>query len=190
MDKKDELIKSISKYYFTIFISLTFMQIMMFITCIILKKSAIILHLTPIILLGSLYVLFKDYCKDEKEKNISFTLLKVSTITFILSALNNGILNIFNKLALKNPALAKESFMVIILIDIMVVLFAFAFLLNENISQKLKSIHETNTKDLLDKNNKEEEIKPGDAVIGYNLDDKKPVILPLKDRYLHMLIIG
>lgn len=41
-----------------------------------------------------------------------------------------------------------------------------------------------------------EQIKPGDAVIGYKVDLKtgektnEPVILPLKDRFLHMLILG
>lgn len=35
-----------------------------------------------------------------------------------------------------------------------------------------------------------EEIKDGDAILGINLEDGKPVVLPYSDRFLHMLALG
>lgn len=132
--------------------------------------------------------MFKDIVKNPKEKDKSLTLLKASSVVFITAMINDFIFSALNKIS-NNPEALKEILVVMILIDITVVLFAVSFLVNETISEKIKVLHDTNTKSLLQKD-KEEEIHPGDAVIGYGIEDDKPVILPLKDRYLHMLIIG
>lgn len=189
-NKKDNLIKSISEYYFSIFISLSCMQIMAFFICLMLRKSVLFLHVLPITLLWTLYICFKDIIKSEKEKNLSFLFLKIDTVIFFTALINDGILSILNKIAIKNPAIMKESIIVLILVDVMMVLISLALIVNETFASKINIIHETDTKNLLNKTKSEDEIKPGDAVIGYTLDKNKPVILPLKDRYLHMLIIG
>ena len=191
-NKKDNLIKCISEYYFSIFMSLSCIQFMACFICIILKKSTLIIHITPITILWMIYLYFKDSIDNVKEKNLSFLMLKISTIIFLIASINDGILSIFNKIAVLNPNLIKEATVVIILVDFMTILIALVALLNDTVREKMNLIHNTDTTKLLNKKSKEdeEEIKPGDAVIGYSIEDNKPVILPLKDRYLHMLIIG
>lgn len=187
-NKNEKLLESISQNYFNLFLSLTNIQFVIFFVCLILKKSNSILHITPMTLLWCLYIMFKDIVKNPKEKDKSFTLLKASSVIFITGMINDFILSVLYKIS-SNPTTVKEAFVILILIDITVILFSVSILVNETISEKLKILHNTDTKSLL-KKEKEEEIHPGDAVIGYSLDDNKPVILPLKDRYLHMLIIG
>lgn len=188
-NKKDNLIKSISEYYFSIFISLSCVQFMAYIMCLMLKKSVLFIHILPITLLWTLYICFKDIIKNEKEKNTSFLMLKIDTVIFIIALLNDGILSILNKITMNSPFVFKESMVILILVDIMTVLILMALVFNDVFNEKINLIHNTDTKSLLSKGS-EEEIKPGDAVIGYDLKTNKPVILPLKDRYLHMLIIG
>ena len=188
-NKKDNLIKSISEYYFSIFISLSCVQFMAYIMCLMLKKSVLFMHILPITLLWTLYICFKDIVGNEKEKNTSFLMLKIDTGVFIVALLNDGILSILNKIAMNSPFIFKESMIVLILVDVMTILILMALVVNDVFNEKLRLIHETDTKSLLSKG-ASEEIKPGDAVIGYDLKTNKPVILPLKDRYLHMLIIG
>lgn len=189
-NKKEDLIELISEYYFSIFMSLSCIQLMAYFMCIILKKSVLILHIVPITLLWMIYICFKDTTKNEKEKNRSLLMLKIDTLIFVTAFLNNGILSLANKMALHNPKLIKESIIIIVLVDIMTFLISIALMVNDTFNEKIKVLHETDTKSLLNKKSQEEEIKPGDAVIGYDLENNKPVILPLKDRYLHMLIIG
>lgn len=189
-ENKENLIKSISEYYFSIFISLSGIQITVFLLCLALKKSVLILHIIPITLLWMLYLCFKDMVKKPSEKNMSFFILKIDTLIFIVALLNNGILSILNKIAMNSPFVFKESTVILLLVDIMTVLVVVALTVNDVFNEKIKLIHETDTKHLLEGKKGEEEIKPGDAVIGYDLKTDKPVILPLKDRFLHMLIIG
>lgn len=188
-NNKDNLIKSVSEYYFSIFISLSCVQFMAFILCIMLKKSVLFIHILPITLLWMLYLCFKDIINNEKEKNISFSMLKADTVIFIVALLNDGILSILNKITMNSPFVFKESMVILILVDVMTILILMALMFNEVFNEKMNLIHQTDTKSLLKKDSGEE-IKPGDAVIGYDLKTNKPVILPLKDRYLHMLIIG
>lgn len=188
-ENKENLIKSISEYYFSIFISLSGIQLTAFLMCLVLKNSILFIHILPITLLWMLYICFKDVVEKEKEKNMSFFILKIDTLIFIVALLNDGILSILNKIAVNNPLIFKETMIILLLVDIMTILIAIALMVNDVFNEKVKLIHETDTKHLLRKK-KDDEIKPGDAVIGYDLKDNKPVILPLKDRYLHMLIIG
>ena len=83
----------------------------------------------------------------------------------------------------------KTSIMLVFLVDVMILLLSLVLFMSENVNEKINEFHNKSTKSLFGIE-EEEEIKPGDAVIGYTLEDNKPVILPLKDRYLHMLIIG
>ena len=132
------------------------------------------------------YILFKDIVKNTKEKDSSFILIKIDTLVFLIALINNGILSITNKM----PSAAKELTVILILVDVMLILLSLSILVNDTFNQKIRLIHDTDTKKLLSKNKSDEEIKPGDAVLGYDLNTKKPVILPFKDRFLHMLIIG
>lgn len=189
-EKKDDLIKSVSEYYFSIFMSLSCMQFMAFLICLMLKKSVLFIHILPITLLWMLYICFKDSVENKKEKNKSFLMLKIDTIVFTIAFLNDGILSILNKITMNTPLVFKESTVILILVDIMMILLFIALFVNDTFNQKMNLLHETDTRGLLDKKSTEEEIKPGDAVIGNDLNTGKPVILPLKDRFLHMLILG
>lgn len=189
LENKEDLIKYISEYYLSIIMSLSSIQFMAWLICLMLKKSILFLHILPITILWFIYLCFKDIIKNEKEKNKSFFFIKIDTLIFIIAVLNNGILSILNKITKTSPFLFKEAMIVLILIDVMTLLIFMALMFNDTFNEKINVIHNTDTKNLL-KKGAGEEIKPGDAVIGYDLKTNKPVILPLKDRYLHMLIIG
>lgn len=189
-ENKENLIKSISEYYFTIFLSLSGIQLTVFLLCLILKKSILILHITPITLLWVLYLAFKDSIPKQKEKDLSFLLLKIDTLIFMIALVNNGILSALNAVAQNSPFIFKESSMVLILVDVMIVLVTLALVMNETFKEKMNVLHETDTSKLINKEANDVQIKPGDAVLGTDLKTGKPVVLPLKDRYLHMLIIG
>lgn len=185
----EKLIKPVSEHYLQIIGVASIVQSVLFFTCIILKKSNLILHMIPFLVIASVYVMFKDYVKNDKKKNISLAIGKVSLVVFILSTANNLILNVFNKLSVVNPNVLDSSIILVFLIDIMIILFSLALFINDAVSEKISEFHNKDLRGVLG-SEEEEEIKPGDAVIGYSIDNGKPVILPLKDRYLHMLIIG
>lgn len=190
MKNLDKYLKYFSENYIGIIKFTTVTQIILFLTCILLKKSNLLLHLIPFSLIISMYIALKDYAKNDKDKNLSLLFTKVSLVIFLLSFLNNGILNTGSKFATINPSIVKTSTVLVFLVDIMIILLSLVVLMNENFNEKINTFHNTSTKTLFGIKEEEEEIKPGDAVIGYTLEDNKPVILPLKDRYLHMLIIG
>lgn len=189
MKNLEKYIKPLSEHYINILSFTAIIQIILFLTCILLKKSNIMLHVVPFSLIISMYIILKDYAKDEKHKNFSLTLAKLSSVFVLLGIANNAILNMANKLSVLNPDIMNSSVILIFLVDAMIALFVLALLVNDTINEKIIQFHNQNTKSLIGIE-EEEEIKPGDAVIGYTLDTNKPVILPLKDRYLHMLIIG
>lgn len=189
MKNLDKYLKYFSENYISIIKFTTATQIILSLTCILLKKSNLLLHLIPFSLIISMYIALKDHAKSDKDKNLSLLFAKVSTVAFLLSFANNGILNVGSKFATVNPSIMKTSVVLVFLVDIMIILLSLVVLMSENINEKINNFHNTSTKTLFGIE-EEEEIKPGDAVIGYTLEDNKPVILPLKDRYLHMLIIG
>lgn len=189
MKNLEKYIKPLSEHYLNILSFTAIVQVILFLTCILLKKSNIMLHIVPFSLIISMYIMLKDYAEDEKHKNFSLTLAKLSSVFVLLGIANNAILNMANKLSVLNPDILNSSVILIFLVDAMIALFVLALLVNDTINEKIIQFHNQSTKSLIGIE-EEEEIKPGDAVIGYTLDTNKPVILPLKDRYLHMLIIG
>lgn len=189
MKNLEKYLKAISEKYISVLGLTLIIQIVLFLTCIVLKSSNLILHIIPFSLILFMYITLKDYAKSEKDKNLSLTIAKISSIFMLLAVANNSILNLTNKLATTNPNATTTSTILIILVDAMISLFILAMLINDTINEKINEFHNKNTKSFMGIE-EEEEIQPGDAVIGYTLDDNKPVILPLKDRYLHMLIIG
>lgn len=189
MKNLEKYLKYFSEHYISIIKFATITQLILFLTCILLKKSSLILHLIPFSLIISTYAILKDYAKNDSDKNLSLLLTKISFVLFLLGTTNNGILNIGSKFATINPSIMKTSVILVFLVDIMIILLSLVIFMSENINEKINNFHNTSTKSLFGIED-EEEIKPGDAVIGYTLDKNKPVILPLKDRYLHMLIIG
>lgn len=189
MKNLEKYLKALSEKYISVLGLTLIIQIVLFLTCIVLKSSNLILHILPFSLILFMYITLKDYAKSEKDKNLSLTIAKISSIFMLLAFANNGILNLANKLAATNPNVATTSTILVMLVDAMISLFTLAMLMNDTINEKINEFHNKSTKSFMGIE-EEEEIQPGDAVIGYTLEDNKPVILPLKDRYLHMLIIG
>lgn len=189
MKNLEKYLKYFSENYISIIKFSTIIQAILLATCILLKKSSLILHLIPFSLIFSMYIGLKDFAQNDSDKNLSLILTKVSFVVFILSSANNSLLNLGNKFATVNPSLMKTSIMLVFLVDIMILLLSLVLFMSETVNEKINEFHNKSTKSLFGIK-EEEEIKPGDAVIGYTLDENKPVILPLKDRYLHMLIIG
>lgn len=189
MKDLDKYSKYFSENYISVIKLTSIIQVVLFFTCILLKRSSLFIHTIPFSLIIFMYITLKDSAKDDKDKDLSLLLTKLSCVVFFLSFANNGILNLGNKVSLINPSLSKASIVLVFLVDAMLILLFLMLSMSERVNEKINNFHNTNTKALLGIE-EDEEIQPGDAVIGYDVETDKPVILPLKDRYLHMLIIG
>lgn len=165
-------------------------QLVLSLTFFIFKVKSFFLNLMPFLLTASVYIMTKNNIKNEKENKNSLLFAKSSFSILVLSIVNGFIFKIEKKMLSLNPNANSGGFIIILLVDIMVLSALLILFLSEFVKNKSLQFHEADIKTFFKKGGGEEEIKPGDAVIGYSIEDNKPVILPLNDRYLHMLVIG
>ena len=179
---------SFCKEYFTsIDICLFFFLVLILIMQLVFKQSSIILSFITAIIPLAYFIIFKEAI-DKKSKKIGFFIFKVEMFLSACVVINSLMLSLFLGIS--------ESFdftYFIYIIDLGVLFLIIVILSGEGFSKFFASINEINVLENLDGSN---EIKPGDAVLGHKVNLKtgeetdKPVILPLKDRFLHMLILG
>lgn len=175
----------LSKNLSAILIGIFAFQLSMFITGMVFKKSVLWLHIISIVLLIVTYVMFKDKAEDSA-KSLGINLIKIGFVVFAASIINHLFLGGIGKI--NDPTLRESLSKVMLFADLAIVVGMFALLKNEKSQDLFEKIKESSTIEFL--NGGEEEIKPGDAVLGTDVNTNKPVRLPLKDRYLHMLILG
>ncbi|MFI3211378.1 MAG: type IV secretory system conjugative DNA transfer family protein, partial [Peptostreptococcaceae bacterium] len=137
-----------------------------------------------------IYLKYKDIASEGVNK-LYFTSLKI-IMPLISMLIINGLFLTFVRNVSRDNLLAVGG--LCIMMDIIIIGGFLMLYSQEELMNNLKVLHE---KKLGSTNSIEndEEIQPGDAVLGYAIDEdgkstKKPVILPLKDRFLHMLILG
>lgn len=177
--------KALSKNLTGIMFAVFAFQISMFVTGLVFKKSAIIVHVISFLLIFLAYMLFKDNA-EEGTKKISLHVVKFGTVLFVGSVVNHLFFNGLEAIA--SEGLRAEMTKVMLFLDLAVIIGFAAFLNRESSKEVLEKLEDTSIPMLL--NGGAEEIVEGDAVLGQDVDTKKPVVLPLKDRYLHMLILG
>lgn len=105
---------------------------------------------------------------------------KIFLPNFIIGASSFTILVIYILFSMCNPAL-------ILIIAFAITVATYVANQKPEIKEKIINIKLKNLKEFFTNN---KEIKKGDAKLGIDQETNRPVILPLKDRYLHMLILG
>lgn len=175
----------ISKNLTAILFGVFAFQISMFITGILFKKSVLLIHVLAMLALVFAYILFKDKAEDSA-KTLEITLIKSGTVVFVAAAVNHLFLS---GLARINDITVRAGMSKIMLfIDLAILVSMFALMRKENVEEFVEKVKESSTLEWL--LGGIEEVKPGDVLLGTDVDRKVPVRLPLKDRYLHMLILG
>lgn len=132
-----------------------------------------------IILPVSFFVLYMFF-KQNFKSNINYltTLLKIS--------ISIGIgMFIINIMQVMTGITFPKSF--IFGLPLILTVITFALFMFDKPKKTLEEIQKKTLKELILKGTKQ---KSGDAKLGVNQETHQPVILPLKDRYLHMLILG
>lgn len=175
--------KEISNNLTSIMIGIFAFQLSMFVSGLLFKKSIFWLHILIILVMFLTYIMFKDQAPDSS-KRFGIRLLKVGTALFFCSILNH--LFIAGLFHISDPTIQNAVGNVMLLVDLAIVAGTLSFFRKEEVKELSQQILETSLLDLIG----EEEIQPGDVIIGKDVKTNKQVRIPIKDRYLHTLILG
>lgn len=175
---KKLIISNLTNNYVTIATVLIALQ-----TSLILAKSHII-ALIMFLLNIFVFIMGKDFL-DEGKKKFGFIMFKTSVLIFLNSLILITVLNVNTLIN------GKSLFPVGLMFCIGISIGFFALTMNGKGKEVFDNIQENSILEKLgieisDKN----KLKEGDVVLCTNVDTGKPVIMPHKDRFLHMLILG
>lgn len=184
--KNSPSLKQLGENIGGIMIGLFAFQCSMLITMLLFKKSLFFIHFGILLLILLGFSFLKDFTDDAK-RAFALKLLKLSLVIGALSIFDHFIISGLNQI--EDPTLYSSMTKVIYLVDFAIIIGSIAIFRNDEFKEKMTVFTEKSIWETLGGEEKEE-IKQGDAVLGENIDTKNPVILPLKDRYLHMLILG
>lgn len=204
-EKKIDFNKIIEKAIFPVFI-LSFISL--FISIIIFLGTGtakFFLNLVFIILNLLSFFLSEKTIEEDMRKTV-FVFTKISMILFLFSTVNSicyraiyvPSLKLYEK-AMKfgkgvNPAKGAISFGIVL--NIVVSIIILYFYKNGELKDKLENMYEFDIYKHLDMNLKSKENKKTDDEENFDLilckdaETKEPVIIPQKDRFLHMLVLG
>ena len=188
MDRKEIStgLKDFAEYINYISIGLLVLQLIVFIAAMATKTSLVIL--TAILGVSALvsFTVLKEYSSNDHIKKQAFAIFKVSFVVFLLGAIND-MLWMFLGLIDNNLI----SFLPLVA-DAIVIIFIVAMFQDpeKKMQETLDEFYRSDFKSFRANQNKEVTEKPGCAILGTDTTTHKPVILPLKDRYLHTLILG
>lgn len=179
-------LKQIGEHFGTIMIGIFIFQVNMLFVLFMFKKSFLMIHLVAFLLVTFFFLFFKDFT-NENQKKLGFKLYKIAIVIGVMALFDHVVISGLVKI--QDPKLYKSLSKIIYFIDFSVLITSFAVFRNDNFKMFLENIYEIS---LLDKiiGEQDEEVKLGDSIIGKDIATGKPVILPLKDRFLHMLILG
>lgn len=159
-------------------------QFSMFLTAILFKQSFLAVHVIAILLVISAFAVLKDHA-GEKEVKLSSSIFKFSLMIGVLAILDHFFISGIQNLS--SAELQTSILTVMLVTNFAVFIASFGFWRQEGIEKAYTTFLETS---ILDWISGEEEAQEGDAIMGIEMEKKTPVVLPLKDRYLHMLVLG
>lgn len=199
--KKSEQYEALSESMIGLLFGLLFVQIAFLVMTFVTKSVLLPAHVISALLFMVVFGLFKD---DAKESHIKManSLFYISGFLMIAGIVNGLLLSGISKIAASNPDLSKQMLILMIILDVGLLIGYIALLASEDVRAYLTEASEQSIWTLII--GEEPEVpQEGDAVLGRKVNmtytdngDKKytdtdhPVVLPLKDRYLHMLILG
>lgn len=178
-NKQKKIIDSITNNYVTISAVLLVLQI----TLIFGAKNYIV-SLILFMLSVFVFILGKDFLED-KQKLYGFRVFKLSILVFFNSLI---LITVLKTQVMLND---KPLFLMGLMFCLGTTIAFFALTSKEKGREALDNIYNTS---ILDKLGVEipgkNELKDGDTILCVNTETKKPVIIPYKDRFLHMLVLG
>lgn len=181
---KNENIETLGKSITGVMLGAFAFQLSMFLTAMLFKQSFLIIHIIAMLVVFISFTVLKEHAGDS-EKKISGMIFKVSLLIAVLAILDHFFIKGIQ--AVGTDELRSSLSQVMLFLNLGVCIASLGFWRQDSVKDSYEVYLE---KSLLDFLNNEDEINPGDAVIGVELEAKNPVVLPLKDRYLHMLILG
>lgn len=187
--KKHSIYVLLSGYFTMIMFALLLICINLLIGQLCFKFSNNILNFIVLFASFSSFFILKDGAGDNKKAGS--IIFKIMLLICTLVLVNGLILGAIS--GITDKTIYKGISSVIYLVDFGLIIASIGLLTNKSLKETINMLCEES---LLDKlgGGEVDEIQPGDAVLGYQVVDGKktniPVVLPLKDRFLHMLILG
>ena len=183
--QKHNLTQQLVSHYKLAWLFLLSVQTLCFIAGFFFHLTNLLLNLIGLLSTLVLFLFFKDLA-SEKDKLFATRTFK-SSFTLVLLNLSNGAMieTLSDMIQTGRLSTGFLTTCLIIMDTVLVVLFI-AILTKPKFKELFEKLSEKNIfEEVLG-----EEIKPGDAVIGIDVDTNKPVVHPLNDRYLHYLFLG
>ena len=182
---ESNITQNIAEYFGVGNLLFFFLEVNLLIGQLLFLKESLILNIIICLIAMSFYLFFKDKATS-KQKKMGLFLFKIHIILFTMLFINSVLISALY--GLKGGLIS-----ILYMLNIGIVISFFAFFLQDEVNEKFNKLDEINFMNMFIKEH--EEIKLGDAILGYEVDENgkktdKPVILPLKDRFLHMLILG
>lgn len=153
------------------------------------KSNIVVSFLLFLVVLLS-YLFLKDGA-GEKSKNFGLIVTKLSIAIMVFSLVNHIFLSMSDVMSQASTAKSVSLFRLSYFVNFGLAMGMFVLFRKENVKSIVENVHQSNTLETLKlSSGSKEDVKLGDVQLAINLDTKKPVILRLKDRFLHMLILG
>lgn len=181
---KHNAVKTLGKNITGVMLGVFAFQFSMFLTALLFKQSLLFVHVIGVLLVFVTFAVLKEHA-GEDEKKLSGTIFKVSLLIGVIAILDHFFIRGIHNVS--SPDVRSSISQVMLFVNVGVVIASFGFWRQEKVIEAFEVFSDASLMELL-KN--DEEAKAGDAVMGKDLEKKKPVIVPLKDRYLHMLVLG
>ena len=155
------------------------------------KFTSIILSVIVAMLPVIVYFMVNSLIEDEKVQKSLLGMFKTS-ITSGTVVLINGILGLIVPNMLPNAAASNNSMLTVfsIVLDFVIIVFVGFTMAQGTTSMAMDDVKNVNMWNALGIHLFDRQFKVGDVVLCKDAETKRPVIIPYKDRFLHMLILG
>lgn len=193
-----ESYQAIADSFSGMMLALLFLQLTLMGVAISVKTPLFALQTATLFFVLLFFVLFKEKAKESHQK-IGLFVVKVAPLIYIIGLITGLLMNADKKI--ENPELKGSLGTLALILGVGIVLGYIVLLQQPAVKELFEGMQEGSLlKGVL---GAREEVRDGDAMLGRIIDidfketgekvyktSDKPVVLPVKDRYLHMLILG
>jgi type IV secretory pathway TraG/TraD family ATPase VirD4 len=185
----EKLTNVVKEQFNTIITALFTLQIANFVSMYLFNKGIIGITFTLFALIFIVFAVGKDYA-EEKAKKYGFMIFKFALLVFVFSLVNHFFLMLGDGLRDSSEAKANSIFKLSIFINVAISIGMVALLRKDETKEVFNNIYENSILEKFGLKSQATEKKMGDIKIAINKSTGKVEILPFKDRFLHMLVLG
>lgn len=182
-----KMIGLIKDNFNTIITALFTLQVANFVSGYLFMEAILAVSMTLFFIIFMVFAVGKDYA-EEKSKKYGFLIFKLAILVFAYTMVNQ--LFLFLGSGLDSPEKASSLFKLSIFVNIGMSIGLFAFVRKDETKEMMNNIYENSLLEKFGFRSSNVEMKPGDVKIAINKESGKVEILPFKDRFLHMLVLG